>query len=199
MRRELLAKLWTIQGSLKLSTDNSEFEPFFKYYTKQCRHALHDGARHTFVRNHEDVVEIAEDIKMGHSREELISKLSAQLKEPKLAKEPEMLNSSVDLAARLISMMDIGCLQYGFSGRPHLEWGSGSFKNFVHEYFRVHIVLGHENIKLEKMFNARNLSRIAGIVIVWTDNIADHLRIIDDEDKKVAIFHHASFLKYQRE
>ena len=54
--------------------------------------------------------------------------------------------------------------------------------------------LGSENVKLEKIFNAGNLGRIAGIEIEWTNNLADHLRVVD-EDKKVAIFYHASFLE----
>ena len=33
---------------------------------------------------------------------------------------------------------------------------------------------------------------------MWTDNLADHLRLTDD-DKRVHIFHHASFLEAQRE
>jgi hypothetical protein len=32
--------------------------------------------------------------------------------------------------------------------------------------------------------------------IEWADNLADHLRLTDG-DKKVAIFHHASFLECQ--
>jgi len=51
-------------------------------------------------------------------------------------------------------------------------------------------------VKLEKIFNARNLGRIAGIEIEWTKNLADHLRLID-EDRKVAIFHHATYLECQ--
>jgi hypothetical protein len=55
----------------------------------------------------------------------------------------------------------------------------------------------HRHIKLEKQFNALNLQRIAGIRISWTDNLTDHLRMMDD-DKTVAVFYHASFLKYQK-
>lgn len=55
-----------------------------------------------------------------------------------------------------------------------------------------------ERVKLEKIFNAKNLGQIAGIDIIWTDNIADHLRV-SDEDQKVALFHHVCFLEYQKE
>jgi hypothetical protein len=53
-------------------------------------------------------------------------------------------------------------------------------------------------VKLDRIFNARNLGRIAGIEVYWTNNLFDHLRLID-EDRKVAVFHYASFLKCQRE
>lgn len=50
------------------------------------------------------------------------------------------------------------------------------------------------SVKLEKLFNAYNLSRIAGIEIVWTSNLSDHLRRQED-DTRVAVFHHAFFLE----
>jgi hypothetical protein len=94
-------------------------------------------------------------------------------------------------------MMDIGILQYGFSGRTQLIWSQGPLRGFIGSYFNTPVTF-KQDIKLEKIFNARGLCRIAGINIIWTNNLADHLLITDDEDKKVAIFHHASFLKYQR-
>lgn len=191
---ELLAQLWRHDASSKLDSQELDIEAYFAYHKKQCSHALHDGGRHISVRTHRNILEIAENLEQGLSRETIKRRLSPKLADPKPANENELLDSSVDLAARLVSMMDIGVLQYGFSGRRELVWNQGSLKDFVNGYFNVPVVLG-QDVKLEKMFNARNLGRIAGINIVWTDNLADHLRMIDDEDKKVAIFHHASFLK----
>jgi hypothetical protein len=54
-----------------------------------------------------------------------------------------------------------------------------------------------ENVKLEKIFNARNLERIAGIEIRWTSNLVDHLRMRND-DTAVEIFHYASFLMFHQ-
>ncbi len=56
----------------------------------------------------------------------------------------------------------------------------------------------NENVKLEKIFSALNLGRIAGMEIQFTNNLADHLRVMSEDDKKVAIFHNASFLISQR-
>lgn len=61
------------------------------------------------------------------------------------------------------------------------------------KHFYAPRVLGQDSVKPEKIFNARNLARITGIEIEWTNNLANHLSLVD-EDKKVAIFHHALFL-----
>ena len=193
---ELLTQLWSSGASSKSDNKELDVEAYFAYHKKQCSHALHDGGRHISARTHRDILEIAEDLVQGLSRESIRRRLNSKLADPKPANKNELLDSSVDLTARLVSMMDIGVLRYGFSGRKGLVWKQGSLKDFVNGYFNVPVMLG-QDVKLEKTFNGRNLGRVAGINIEWTDNLADHLHMID-EDKKVAIFHHASFLKCQQ-
>jgi hypothetical protein len=86
----------------------------------------------------------------------------------------------------------------GFSGRSEILWKGASLQEFVAHFFGEGPVLGHEKVKLDKIFIARNLSRIAGVEILWTDNLVDHLRLTDD-DTKVHVFHHASFLEFQQQ
>ena len=69
-------------------------------------------------------------------------------------------------------------------------------KNFVHGRFSPHVAI-QERVKLERGFNARNLERIGGLRIIWSSNIADHLRLTVD-DTRITIFHHASFLECHR-
>jgi len=76
-------------------------------------------------------------------------------------------------------MVGFGCLQYGFTGRKQLVWTSNPLEEFVHGYFNAPQALGQENVILEKTFNARNLGRIAGMEIEWTNNLVDHLRLTD--------------------
>src|SRR5204862_490566 len=123
--------------------------------------------RHISARTHRDILEIAKDLFKGLSKESTRRQLSSKLADPKPANE--LLDGSVDLTARLISMMEIGVFHYGFSGRKGLVWDQGSLKDFVDGYFNVPVELG-QDVKLEKTFNGRNLSRIAGINIEWTDN-----------------------------
>ena len=51
-----------------------------------------------------------------------------------------------------------------------------------------------ESIKLPQSFTADQIERIGGIEIHWTDNLADHL-LLRDDDTKLFLFHHVSILK----
>ncbi|KAH0541247.1 hypothetical protein FGG08_004252 [Glutinoglossum americanum] len=194
---EIIKHLWG--GSVRsrqLFTGEINYDPYFHYYAEQSGLALHDGGRHTSVRTHRDIIEIAQHLRNGSTRDEV-----KRLLRPKLTtsvpNEDELLNGSIDLAASLLLMMEIGSLQYGFSGRTQLAWTEKSLEECVREYYSHPPALGHESVKLEKMFTARNIGRIAGIKIVWTRNLADHLRMIN-EDTEVAIFHHVTFLENQQ-
>jgi hypothetical protein len=94
-------------------------------------------------------------------------------------------------------MVEFGNLPFAYSGSRQIEWVTGSLKELVTERFESKPVLGHSKVKLEKIFNANNLGKIAGIEVIWTTNLADHLRLMKD-DQAVAVFHHASFLKRQQ-
>jgi hypothetical protein len=107
-----------------------------------------------------------------------------------------MIDGSIDLTARLLLMMDIGDLKFGFCRQAQLLWIAGSLEGLLYAHFEEPQILNHEHVKLEMIFNARNLVRITGFEIQWTDNLADYLRIMSEDDKKVAIFHQASFLEH---
>jgi len=128
-------------------------------------------------------------------REEIKSNIM-HLFTSKSDREEEILNNSVDLAARLYLMMSIGDSKYAVSSGTSETWDEGNLKNFLSLYFSEPQELRNSNIKLEKSFNAFNLGRIAGIKVKWTNNLIDHLRIIEADETTVEIFHHASFLKH---
>jgi len=98
---------------------------------------------------------------------------------------------------RLLVMMRIGNVPHEFLGGKYIEWSQGCLQDCVHNYFSGSPVLGHERIKFEKTFNALGLDLIAGVEIRWTDNLIDHLRLIND-DTVVCVFHHTAFLECQR-
>lgn len=190
----LLNQLWGIDTSsgsnIKLDT-----QAYLEYYQKECRHALHDGGRHISCRNHRHIIDIAKGILDGRTKEELRNLHSSSSAEAVSGTEAARIKASIDLAARVISMTNIGGLRFGFSAGCELPWERGSLQDLLSQWFN-RPANRDSNARLEKDFKGCNLNRSAGIKIVWTNNLADHLRIIEEE---VAIFHHASFLKHHRE
>lgn len=166
---------------------------YFRYYSQQCdligRHA---NGKYSSVETHQDVMDIAELLQKPLARQEVRLRMSDFLK----SADEWQHDNSINLVARLLLMTKFGNVSHECLGGRPIEWVDGSLPEFVHSYFSRPSVRGYDRIKLEKPFNALNLQRIAGIKIWWTDNLADHLRMRDD-DKAVEIFCHASFLEYQ--
>lgn len=109
------------------------------------------------------------------------------------------LDYTIDLAVKLWLMVHTGHVQRGVTGQTALLWREGCLKDCVADYFQYQRVLT-DSVKFEKIFNARNIQRIAGVTICWTPNLIDHLKFIEDGKKPVLnIFHHAAFLNYHRD
>lgn len=169
--------------------------PYWQYFHQKCVHALRDRGRHIALRTFRDVVEVAQQVKTDTVRSEIKDSIRRKLTTTH-TKEEDLLDSSVDLATSLLLMIDCGSLALGFSGKTEISWVEGCLREHLEDYFSETPSLTHTSVKLPKDFTARNLCRIAGMKIVWTDNLIDHLRLTED-DTRVHIFHHASFLKYQ--
>jgi hypothetical protein len=198
-RVKIVNGIWQRPPSLRLRQADLDWDAYFEYYFNQCEQASHSDGKYISARSHQDIIEISQKLEELRTEEEIKQHLRLKLTKQWSPEEEEvMLQGSVNLAARLLTMMDIGKPHLAFSGRSVLEWDKGSLKDFVHSYFNELPVLPHDDVKMDAIFTGRNLGRIAGIEIEWTDNLADHLRIVDDSNNKVAIFHHASFLKWQQ-
>jgi hypothetical protein len=196
---EIIKGLWGLSvRPSEISKGKVNYDSYFSYYIEQCNLALYDGERHISAKSHQDIVEIAAQIKSQIHRTDIREWLRSKLPVPKPDNAEEQINGSIDLTARLLCMVNVGELQYGFSGQGRLQWSENNLEHRIHEYFNESHQLDKEHVKLEKIFNARNLGRIAGIEIQFTNNIADHLRLMSEDDKKVAIFHNATFLNDQR-
>ena len=198
-RQQIIFSLWDLDISNRPGQSSScqmeQFNAFFFYYTRQCVTALHDNGRFVALRKHQDILDIAAILKKEITRDEVKTQLlNVQYQ------NNERINGSIDLVVRLLLMMEIGHVPNSFSGYRDILWETGSLREFVASHFPPVAAIedrSNKRVKLEKVFIARNFGRIAGIKIVWTDNLADHLRLLEC-DNKVAVFHHASFLETLR-
>lgn len=186
------------------SKNELDLSAYFNYYTEQCNLAFHDGGRSISIKTHRDVLEIVDVLKTSMTRDDIRPYVpddfsDTHVPDTKVKDARRARDGSIDLAARLMLMMDIGNVVHAVTGRKALRWDKGSLREWLERYFDLDAStrLGDERVKLEKGFHVRNLERIAGLQVVFTDNLADHLRLSND-DKVVEIFHQVSFLEYQR-
>jgi hypothetical protein len=191
-KREISEHLFK-QNPTSRSYEDASWEPYYAYYKRQC-----SQWKHASITTHQGLIECTEQLKQAkreNIKQGLKSKISVSVDATEIETSVE---GSLNLTARLLLMLDIGELSGAYSGRDLLMWQQGSLKDFVHQYFSEPPALDSSDIKLEKVFTARNLERLASLEVVWTDNLADHLRLTDS-DKKVHIFHFATFLNAQRQ
>ncbi|KAH6984222.1 hypothetical protein BKA56DRAFT_580767 [Ilyonectria sp. MPI-CAGE-AT-0026] len=87
-----------------------------------------------------------------------------------------------------------------WTGRAYRWWNEGTIQNFAASIFPVQRSNRHDVIQLDRDFNARNLDVIGGLKVELTNNLLDHLEVVDIEgETTVMIFHHASFLDNQEQ
>lgn len=77
-------------------------------------------------------------------------------------------------------------------------WTHNTVKSSIEQHSSHEPELHEFCVYLDQGFTGYNIEQIAGIEIVWTDNLADHLRLVES-DTKVAIFHHVTTLQCQEE
>ncbi|KAK1625415.1 hypothetical protein BDP81DRAFT_483716 [Colletotrichum phormii] len=105
-------------------------------------------------------------------------------------------DTTINLTLRLLLMLRFGPVEGEASLDHHLLWDSGCLKDCIRAYLEDSPHLNVGEIRFPKNFNAWSLVTIGGIKIELTDNLADHLLLIEDEnDMRVLIFHHVSFLR----
>ncbi|KAH6672957.1 hypothetical protein B0J14DRAFT_654684 [Halenospora varia] len=144
-----------------------------------------------------DVIRLLTSSIPGGNLEEIRNFLRQKLLPHEFENADEILEGSINFAARLLIMVPAwGMISMGRSlivtGETKLDWKDGPIRQLVLHHFD-HQVQMTEKVKFEKLFNARNLERVGGIKIRWTSNLADHLRMRED-DRTVELFHYVSFL-----
>lgn len=162
---------------------------FCDWYEEQCEVA----ASCVSVTTHGEVLDVIAQLRLNIlSREEILDTLL----QSQPSADKRLLNASIDLAARLWVTVGIGSVQQSLIPGHHVAWEKAKLPEMLHRILWPQSQLS-EKVKLPRTFTAANLERIAGLKVVWTSNLADHLCLKDD-DTKVMLFHQASFLELHR-
>ncbi|KAI1329214.1 hypothetical protein F5Y16DRAFT_114780 [Xylariaceae sp. FL0255] len=179
-----------INGQANQCLDMSAYEDYFQ--RTWCAMAADADGRYVATKAMTDIFQIVSSLLNGHERDAVV----AQLKQKHIESSSRTCERSVDLTVRLLLMLKVGIVRHQIPPNDCLDWAKGSLADFVQDCFPKTQVLDCHHVRLPKAFDAWSISAIGGLKIKFTDNLADHLRLVED-DTIVLVFHYASFLECQ--
>jgi hypothetical protein len=185
-RRALIAAMFTIPADREdLGGVDDRFGAYFtSWFEDQCGDATGSVSKMTIG----DMLGIITLVSDNLETRETIQSKVLQLHQQRF-KETEV-DMAITLAARLWSISYIDGHKPPFITGKTIDWRIGSLNGTLAAHFQP---LSTDKGKLPSFFTAEKIDRIAGIQILWTGNLLDHLRMIND-DKAVYLFHQVSFL-----
>lgn len=169
-------------------------------YTRYCllqrSYLAHELGIQDKVEDNKFVSDVAHLLRSKLSHAEVVSSVKQQLSVGKSQVTVEYCEELVCFTARLLVMMNMGRFMSEAHLRRNIAWESSSLRDCVDEYSGETSKMSCESVKLPKAFNAWSIDTVGGIKVRLTDNLADHLLLVED-DTTVLVFHHASFLECQ--
>jgi hypothetical protein len=188
------------------STDLSEFATYFRYYEEQCKNFLYTctRSRHwVFTKTHRDVVKLGQLLQGAIPgptlrKPDILEAFRATIPASAPPATEQLLSDTIDFVARLMLMIDIEPVHSGrrVLNQIPIPWDGCCLPELLSAQFTGQKEL-EVPVRLEHMFIAPNLESLGDIKVVWTDNLADHLKMSDD-DTQVDVFSHIQFLRMNR-
>ena len=200
-QNEIIRRLWPRYHDNPLSARELEsWQVYFQHYTAELRSAIKcESGAYTTIRQHGDIVAIAEELEKGFCKEAIKRRLYGLDTQNRTTEEKEqMAEGSLRLVVRLLSMVDIGPISRNrVPSLTSVSWldESSELSTALGQYFDKSSE-DPGKFKFDTKFSAYNIERLAGIEILWTNNLADHLRLVEDSTK-LWVFHHTTFLRRQ--
>lgn len=152
--------------------------------------------RRNFEHHSREITELFRMFRDNEVKEHMLIRLNDLRQSGQRPSSENSCHQMIDFAARLITPINIGTLPNEVNKRRHLEWDTGTLRSLIADHFNESQILAFERLRLPKTFDAWSLCKIGGIQIRFTDNLADHLLLVDD-DAVVLVFHHVSYLNQQ--
>lgn len=194
-RRAIFTRFWILNHrEAGHCFSEGDHTAYFRYYEAQCG-SLTRGKVSLRNQDQDYLLKIIGYLQKSDAKYQSI--VDSLLRDyPQL--DQSLIRPSISTAARLWSMLHIGQEEQAATpGQKPIEWEDGTLKECIQQCFEPDSDVS-DPVKLPKTFNAMALAEIGNIQIVWTNNLADHL-LMRNDDTKVTIFHHADFLRRHRE
>ncbi|KAF2632386.1 hypothetical protein BU25DRAFT_331008, partial [Macroventuria anomochaeta] len=176
----LINNLW--QSDVQISPEQtSDWNAYLMSYRDECKKAMKGSGDDVTIREHQDIIDIANGLEKGRTKEELRQILVgcyAQKRQDDVLKR--IAERSIRLAVRLVAMVDVGPIsQEPNPGHTPLSWIKALLGNYFTESCSV-----PDTPEFGKLFHALNIRRYAGLKIKWTGTT-------------LCVFHHVAFLRGQ--
>ncbi|CAN9444133.1 unnamed protein product [Alternaria alternata] len=204
-KRNVLESFWPFSTTELLAVRDDRaccpWDAYFRHYTAECRKAIEpDHGEHVTIRKHEDIITIIRQLEEGRTKGTIKHFLvSLDTRQTSAEVKAQTVEGSIRLAVRLFAMVNVGAPSaYRTWGPSFLPWDDEhvALDTVLADYF-VPSSADTGNMIFEEEFTLFNLQRFTGLDIQWSNNLADHLRLIDN-DRKLCVFHHATFLQHQK-
>ena len=192
-----------LQMSTVQATDNA-YESFFTRYALLCKLAANKDREVGNV-THRHLVDIIGLLRGTRTNQPRCQGtrgtiIRTVMEDPVVAHSRTLAGTLVDLAAGLWLMLSISKYPGDISYDEPIIWEDGKplvplglmGKTFVSDFFST-----ADLVKLPQSFTAAHLEQIAGIKVIWTSNLADHL-LLKDDDTKLMLFHQVSILQLHK-
>lgn len=169
-------------------------------YTRYCllqrSYLTHELGVQDKVQENGFVSDVTQLLQSDLTRQEVVSEVERRLGLATSQVDVKCCEEIVCFAARLLVMMNVGRFMSEAHLRRSVVWESNSLRDCVNDYLSEPPKMSCESVRLPKTFNAWSIETVGGIKVRLTDNLADHLLLVED-DTTVLVFHHASFLECQ--
>ncbi|MCJ1372179.1 hypothetical protein MMC20_003401 [Loxospora ochrophaea] len=181
--------------------------PFFSHYEDSCNLAISSSYGGLISRQESnEIVRIIKQLRSNEPRDSIQKDLIQRLSSGKEQDDYDYAKAAdciIYLVIRLWLMCHVGTIGGEVRHEQYMaEWDRGSLRELMAAQFPDNSRLD-EPVQLEKQFQARNLEKLAGIQVLWTANLLDHLRVHDpwhrDGQMRVSLFYHVHFLEYHKE
>ena len=197
-----------------------QYSAYFQYFTSECRAWKLNGVS-IAIQTYRDLLDLVQHLKNNKMEKRNSSQILAffpplvgdhaaigclaqpptedEMRIPLATRhrqsDKESIRNSIDFAARVWLMLNVGAPQLTFHpGRSNLSWhDSESLQSFVEANFH-YFQPRKDGLQWTKSMNTVDLHQIGGFEIVWTDNLADHL-LLNDDLEIISIYHHVSVLQ----
>lgn len=193
----IIPLMWFQPTAVSPSLSRDDWDSYFKYYSSECYSAITmENGRYFAARTHFDIMTLNRILVFG-AKGNIRQGLKPLVFSPTPQGIEDATEGSIILIARLLSMVDIGPQPYRPRDVNSVQWKDDTIdlRQLLVNHFVPQVPGNQSDAGYDQDLTAHNLHRYAELEFEWTDNLADHLRI-SNNGAKVAIFSHATFLRY---